>query len=68
MYWSMGLPWHSQTLPQPGKGGGGGLPTEGGEGFSGPKDKPDTDGQQNLTLPYTGYGFHELKFLTGCDE
>jgi hypothetical protein len=34
-------------LSIPGRGVG--LPTEGVGGFSGPKDKPDTDGQPNLT-------------------
>jgi hypothetical protein len=32
---------------------GGGLPQKGEGGFSGPNDKPDTDSQPHLTIPYT---------------
>jgi hypothetical protein len=31
----------------------GGLPTDGGGGFSGPKDKLETDGQPYQTILYT---------------
>jgi hypothetical protein len=36
-------------------------------GFSGPNDKPDTDVQLYLTIPYTSQGF-QIKFQTGFGE
>jgi hypothetical protein len=39
----------------------------GGGGFSGPKTKPDTDGQSYLIIEYTSQGF-QINFQIGCDE
>ncbi len=50
------IPAHKQIPSDPTSWGrGGGLPTEGmgAGGASGPKDKPDTDDQPYLTMPYT---------------
>ncbi len=39
-----------------------GLTERGEEGFSGPKDKADTDGQPHPTMLYLSKGLHEINF------